>query len=442
MNWKRMKFLALAVLMLCSVVLSACQTETPVQSNKANYKVSILAPDGTPMTTGVAVKFMQNGERVAMQGINVGDSAVKELAKDDYQVELMFTSNGDKYEYEMTDLTLSATKTELTIQLYYTMPTEKINLNVPVAAPGDDPTVVETVQEARDCYYVELGKTKVVTTPGTRNFFIFTPEVGGIYEFSFNGEMKAIGIYGTPFYVQYFSTATPSEESSKACTFNIRHSDVGNNITGTSQLVIGIDASAQTESGVLEVKRLGDPAYIMPYTAYQGTFEMKPYVHPEGAVTTDFDMSQKYNIVYNEEDGYFHVDSVDGPLVLLRIGSKADDQCKFLLNSIESVMMYEPFLRTYFNDAGEEVKKVNFDPCLGEYLEKTSDEVGAPYKYVDNATGLYPMTKDLQYILMERAEWRGWFDPSHANYIFYDESDMKQTVDPETAWLFNCCYIA
>ena len=95
MNMKRIRALLLAAVMLCSLVLfSACGSKA---SGNPTYKVSIVDAMGAPCTSGVVVKFMQNGAQAGMQTVNENGVAEKVLPKGDYTVELQFTDSDVNY---------------------------------------------------------------------------------------------------------------------------------------------------------------------------------------------------------------------------------------------------------------------------------------------------------------------------------------------------------
>ena len=72
------------------------------------------------------------------------------------------------------------------------------------------------------------------------------------------------------------------------------------------------------------------------------------------------------------------------------------------------------------------------DECLREYIE-----------HIDEATGLYPLTEDLKYILQQRGDYAGWWNPGSGIYLFVDENRVPlDGVNHEIAWLFMCCYVA
>ena len=82
---KKMKALALCVLLCMSLVLGACgEKQAPAQAAsgaEAEYTVTVVDGSGKPYTSGIIVQFMANGEKVALQTINENGIASKTLAK-------------------------------------------------------------------------------------------------------------------------------------------------------------------------------------------------------------------------------------------------------------------------------------------------------------------------------------------------------------------------
>ncbi len=432
MTMKRVLSLALAVLMLCSI-LCGCNPDTPESAN-ANYKVTVIGADGKPMTTGVVVKFMQNGVQQAMQTVDAGGLASKELPKGDYTVELMFTVSGVSYGYDKAACVLSAEKTELTIELLNSVSGEPQVWNVKID---------ENTNRDYEMYNLGDGRTSVPLTEGDRTFYIFTPTKAGIYEVSFTGNIESIGYYGAPYFINNINVGKPVEGKENTFQLEVLPDMLGEGETGTAQYVIGIDGAAGTTQGILNILWVAEIPAEIPYTTYERTHELTVFKMPENAKIGEFDLSKKYNLVLDEATGFYHLDSVDGPLVLVRIGTFADSSCKYILSSFHTVMQGEGLVRWYYNDKGEVEKKLGFNQCMLEYLDGETVDRGkvVSYTYVDNKTGLYPLTEDLRFIITEVGIHKGWFDSESMNFLFTDDMGNKMVVDPETAWLFNCCYI-
>lgn len=423
MNTKRMKALLLSIMMLCSLVLmTACggsesSAEGPTEnaSGEIDYKVTVVDAQGTPFTSGVIIRFLKGDEQMAMQPVDATGSAAKTMAKGEYTVELMFTGNEDEYYYNKEGLTLTAEAPELTVTLTYNMSQEAVKLT----AQGKE----------INAFPVTDGSTRVTLVPGERNYFLYTPTQAGSYAFSSDNAGAIIGYYGAPHFVQENSAA---EVVDNTFTQSIRATMIGSADTGSAVIVIGIDADANTDSCTLSIIRTGDPEWSVedePWTVYEPTVELKAYTLSAGAKTQDFDLtadSSKYNLVLGS-DGYYHLDSEDGALVLVYLTKDPR-----YLPCFKNILDRSGVSKYFYDDNGEFVKKETYDQCLLSYIA-----------CADENSGLYPLTEDLKYIIQQRGEYSGWWDISGQNYLFVDENRVPETdINSDIAWLFMCCYIA
>ena len=61
---------------------------------------------------------------------------------------------------------------------------------------------------------------------------------------------------------------------------------------------------------------------------------------------------------------------------------------------------------------------------------------------MDENEGVYPLTKDLKYIIQQRGEYVGWWDIESNGYIFKDaDGNNLADINADIAWLMMCCYI-
>lgn len=433
---KRIKALSLAVLMLLAMVmLCACgssdaTTNTTGQSKTAVYKVTVLGTDGQPVTEGVIVRFLKNGEEVALQKPDATGVASKELDRGDYTVELMFINANSSYYYDATAMTLSAVKTELTVELA----NEAVKYDSTLFVGGQD-------QEA---YVVGAGLTYVTLCAGGRTYFLFTPTESGVYRLSTMGEDYVVGYFGGPHYVQEVNAG---QVDGNATLVTVSPSMIGTNNTGTTVFVIGVDnpenAPVQT---MLKVERVS--AYVdteIPSVTYKTTGTLAPWTLPEGAVTVAFDLTKPtgtYNLVLDETTGFYHLNSVDGPLVLVCLGEASNKLLKYAAS-------YDTILQTvgvnkYFMDAdGNYIRKEDYSACLLDYIGLRDDVTG---QYtggcVDRNSGLYPLTDDLMYIIQNNGDHLGWWNVNGNNFLFKDANGNNDlSVNAQMAWLFMCVYI-
>lgn len=415
---KKFGAFALCALLLCmSTLLAACGGEQAAAnpSGGIEYVVKVVDGSGTPYTSGIIVQFMKNGEKAALQTIDENGVAAKSLAAGDYTVELMFTGDASEYYYEQEGLTLTASQPELEVVLARNITTEAQTLHV----EGN----------ACEAYNVSDGSTHVKLIPDSRNYFLFTPTTAGTYEFSVSDETAVLGYYGAPHFVQSVSAA---ELVDGKFTMSIKASMIGTGDTGTTVVVVGIDAG-EAEECTLTIERIGEPAWDVsdePWTIYQATTPPTAYSLPAGASLQKFDImaeSGTYNLVLNEADGFYHLNSADGPLVLMYLGEDVQ-----YLDCFKTILDHTGVNRYFFDDNGEFIRKENYVDCLLQYIE-----------CMDEDKGVYPLTEDLKYILQMEGEDSGWFDPEGSLYLFKDDNGMNiDGINNEISWLFMCCYIA
>lgn len=395
--------LLLCVILCLPVLLCAC--------GNAPYRVTVVDALGNPYTSGVVVQFMQNGQAAGMQVIDGNGVAEKDLDSGEYTVELNFTADAAGYYYDKTGLTLTAGQKELTVTL--------------ARAVTGEPTALVVDNEQVDAYDVEAACTYVELTAGKRNYFLFTPTVAGTYEFSLPGSDAVIGYYGAPHYVQ---SVTAAEVVDNKFTISVSASMIGTGNAGTSTFVVGIDAG-ENESCTLAIQRTGEPKHTLedePWTVYQTSVTLAEYKLPAGAQIQEFDLiAADYTLVLGD-DHFYHLNTADGPLVLMRLGQKSQ-----YLDDFKTILEHSGVTKYFFDENGDFVRKESYSECLLEYIE-----------YMDEDNGVYPLTEDLKYIVQQRGEYSGWFDPDDSLYLFKDAAGNNISgINPDNAWLFMCCYI-
>lgn len=428
---KRMKTLIASMLVLCTVlVLCACgggtTGSTPSSGSAAapgedGYVVSVVDGTGNPYTSGIIVRILKDGEQVSMEVIGEDGTVRPELEDGEYTVELKFTDSESVYYYDTDNVTLSKENPRLEIVLAKSLDSEPQQL-----------FAYSLKQQANaDCnaYPIGAGSTFVALESGERNYFLFTPNEAGTYQFSVNDAEVVLGYYGSPYFVQQFSAAELAEDGS--FTVSIKAGMIGTGNTGTTVMVIGIDAQEAAQC-TLNIERIGDPEWTVedePWQTYMPTAELAPYVLPAGASIQEFDLTAStdtYDLVYNEADGFYHLDSADGPLVLVRLGKDGK-----YLDSFKTIVDHSGVNKYFYDENGEFLKKEDYTQCLTEY-----------FGYMDEESGVYPLTEDLKYIIQMRGDYSGWFDPEHGLYLFKDENgELIPGINNEISWLFMCCYL-
>ena len=402
------KILCLLTVLCLLGAAVACGGDQPAPG----YRVTVVDALGNPDTEGVVVQFMQNGAPVGMQVVDANGTATKDLADGDYTVELSFTSETTQYYYDKSDLTLSADKKELTVTLSKMPGSADATLTV-----GDKQIKASAVESG--CTYVTLKK-------GERNYFLFTPTVAGKYEFSLPGCDATLGYYGAPHFVQ--SQHAGDEIVDGKFAMNIKAAMIGVGDTGTTVIVLGVDAG-DNESATLAIQRVGEPDWDVsdePWTTYEATVELSQYTLPSGSTLKDFDLTAaSYNLV-KDDKGWYHLNSKDGPLVLMRLGKKSA-----YLDDFKTIVEKSRVGKHFYDEDGNFVKKESYNECLTAYIA-----------VMDEKEGVYPLTDDLKYIIQQRGDHYGWFDAEGTQYLFKDQNGNNVPgINAEISWLFPCCYI-
>ncbi len=413
---KKITALLLAAALLLTLAACGGGSEVPAAptanaSGEITYTVSVADATGNPYTSGVIVRFLKDGEQAAMQPVDGTGAASKDLPAGEYTVELMFTGDASEYHYDQEGLVLTAEAPALTVTLNYTMSAEPVSLT----AQGRE----------TQAYPVSDGSTYVKLVPGERSYFLYTPTQAGTFAFSSDTATAVIGYYGAPHFVQ---EATAAEVVDNTFTQSIRATMIGED--GGAVIVIGIDADAFTDSCILTVQRTGDPEWNVedePWVVYEPTVKLAPYTLGAGSIQ-EFDLtasSDTYNLVLGR-DGFYHLDSENGPLVLVRLTKDPK-----YLPCFKNILDRSGISRYFYDESGEFSHKETYDQCLLTYIE-----------YADEESGTYPLTEDLKYIIQQRGEYVGWWDLSGHSYLFVDENQVPlDDINHDIAWLFMCCYL-
>ena len=166
----------------------------------------------------------------------------------------------------------------------------------------------------------------------------------------------------------------------------------------------------------------------MAWTDYVGKDTVKPYTFGGGTLTyVDITKpTSTYNLVYNSTDGYYHLGTANGPVMLVHLGTGAP------YVAISDVIGYTGAggsnFGKYIYNGSTLIKKENYTSLLMKYMEN-----------MDQSKFLYPLTKDLMYMIKNGGEQRGWWSSSAQGNVIYA---TVPNLNPEIAWMFACCYVA
>ncbi len=425
------KFRTLAVAALCLLLCACTQQEqhegssqppatttAPTLPGEMTCSVTILDPNGDPVTSGVVVNFISGTDNAAMQIVNGQGVAEKVLPTGTYSVELGFTDSSLSYHYELSE-PLTAEKPSVTIVLSHALQDSSMSLNAYSAAKGK---YVDYTAHflGTGCTYVPLDQTD-------RTYVIFVPQESGMYEFSVLNGTAVLGYYGSEHFVLPESAAVPEDDGS--FRINVSKGMIGTEGGGTAMMVLGIDAR-DNDACILSIQRIGAAELTiddMPWDVYQTKAELSAFNLPDTVTIQEFDLKKpagSYELV-KDGDGIYHLGAVDGPVVYAKLGCSA-----VYLDSIQFVIDNAGMYRYFYDENGEFVRKEGYTQSVREYLD-----------VMDQASGLYPLTEDLVYIFKNHGEFVGWWDPNSPGYLFEDgNGDPIPGINHDNAWLFLCCY--
>ena len=394
-------------------------TVPSVDEGELYCSVTVVDAKGNPVP-GAIVNFMQNGAAVGMQQTNENGVAEKVLPEGEYTVELAFTDASANYTYDTASAVVNKDNSAITITLYNAL------------GEGKELFAYSTKEDAQvsyTAYYVSEGSTLVSLTPGDRTYFIFVPAKDGVYKFSTDNAELTIGYFGSTYFVQAENLSELAEDGS--FSIDVAPGSINQEGgAGTVSYVLGVD-SAEAAECVITIERTGEHVITydeLPWDIYQKTVELEEYTLPEGVNLIDFDVTAStdtYNLVFNEADGFYHMDTVDGPLVYVKLGVSST-----YMDSFQTVLDNSGLTRYFFDENGEFISKESYTECMLEYIQ-----------YMDENAGVYPLTEDLKYIIQQRGEYVGWWEEGAGMFIFYDKNANPIVgLNKDIAWLFACCY--
>lgn len=386
-----------------TITLEKEQTTTtkptePDEPTTMGYTVTLMDGKGAPMG-GLPVTFYLGDKAVAKQvGDKKGVSRVT-LERGTYTVKVGDTA----LKYDEKAAAVSVDNPNLTLILAADIDTSK-SLKI------NDPLKDKDVK----VYYAPVGAAYVTLTAGERNYFLFEPTEAGTYRFDVSNAYAKLGHFGTDMFVY---TENSAEITSNTFTISVSEGQLGN------VFVIGIDAATNCTAAVLRITRIGDPAWDInaePWMDYEGAAP-KSFTYKGGTlVNFDITAAVEYYLVYNEQDGYYHLNSQNGPVVYVRLGAKAP------YVSIQSLLTeYGNMGVALYNPDGTFLRKEQYAGLMQQYVNA-----------MDKAQGVYPLTKDLEYMLRNYGDKQNWWNEGEPGYLFEEVAG----VNPNNAWTFLFCY--
>ena len=274
-------------------------------------------------------------------------------------------------------------------------------------------------------YYVELGENLVELTYSSLadvyNYFIFEPTEPGLYQVTAADEDVILTNWATTAY-PYNASA---DIENNTYEINVK------NIIENQGYVIGI---VGPEDCTLVITRLGDATLDETDADWSEDWQKdlpKPptkafKLSSGGSKLTYVDLESDAKAVYNESDGYYHLNSKNGPIVYVNLGPDAQYISLYdMLGFNGDGGGAQNLTRYFYEEDGTFIRREKYTDWMRQYIEMR-----------DSKYDVYPLNDALIYMIQNGGEQFGWWDPESPVYKF-SEIDLNE----EIGWMFACCYI-
>lgn len=269
---------------------------------------------------------------------------------------------------------------------------------------GDDVNYAESGE------YLVVGDNTVVVDGGYEyTIYTFEPTEEGEYTFtSDNSVMGIVSNNGMWVTVESVADAVNSNEFSWECT-----------AVGQS---IWVAVQAETNIANITITRAElDTSDEIPWVDYENMVTPEAFTYEGDAdklvyVDAEDDVDDSMNVYYNDEDGYYHYGSEDGPIIYVNLDES--------MMSIVSLVGNGKLVGANYDENGEVSELVDCTAAIMEYIA-CADAV----ETADGTLTLYPLTDDLVVMYIACGDYMGW----------YGENGWLE-LDTADAWMFACYY--
>lgn len=391
----------------------APDADLPLDSAEITYTVSLFDHLNQPFTQEITVKLICNGTLAATQTAKNGIASFS-LFPDVYTVELEI-DDGIPFLYA----------TEHPIRMSEYASSVSIQLHNRLASVFQTVNAYSTKSKSfRDfeAMPISVGLNKITAKENERTYLLFTPSEEGTYEIALDSEHALLlGYFGDALFAQKDSLAEPTRRNKFALT--VKEDNLG------MTYLFGITSSAEDPYVcTLSIARIGNVApdiADMPYTQIKAenlpTADFHAHITSLSTVTNLDITAPDLQVVFNEEDSFYHLGQKDGPTVYLRIASKSP-----YLDSLKTMSQRTGLGRYFYDKNGNFERKEQYNQLFLEYAE-----------IADPIFGLVPLNEELASAVKNLFVGMEWGKFGSPNYLF-----GSSTLSPDTAWLFAACTVS
>ena len=371
---------------------------------------TVTVTDYTGKAMGNVIVQLMSGNKVIDGGMTNAKGLFYTMqAPGDYTVSLSFSSSGCYYEDATAVLSPSVT-----------------SLKIPVTSvlPGEGGIHWNEFNYKT----VGLGGTYLAMQSNVVNYYGFKPTEQGTYRIQLSDPSATITYWGTA--MPNDLTENTLDYIGNAFTLSIPESM----IDGTHYIgVTGVP------DGIMVITRLGDAQFNvneLPWVKYVPQIAPAAVTNlPTGKNLVKVDItkaSSNYKLVYNDSDKYYHLGSATGPVMYVQLAADKNGEIPPFIHINAMVggvnaNMATAFRWAAYDDKGNYVKEDYTDVMLSmcDYAEA-------------NDYGVYPLTKDVMYMIQQCGQYLGWWDPTSENYKVVFSG--TEGINLDIIWMFACCY--
>lgn len=416
-----------------------CGEEMLLNDGKVTY--SVIIKDGANNGYADIIVEFDDGNDIVMKPTNDNGVVYVRLVEGNYDINLVDTKNRELH-YDVTDLRVTPARKTLTIIGSKT--TSGLAKDEIFGVLDDFITADAFVIEGEGSFFVDV-------TPSGKTAFKWLPKTSGVYTFTFESEFGVTLTYHGGHYNVLGNDITPeddrnSDESINITVYNHNLASAANE-RETTPYIIGVKANVVECSGIFKIEKTAEAPqsiYDVPWDEYQkalpGDLEIEgvekndlTYVKLDGTDT----------VVFNPEDGLYHLNSIDGKVLYiqlthtpttLRAPAVDESEDYFTLSALAENQRFGVY---EFNEDGSLKSKKSYHEhilaCI-DYATKT-DADGNEI----NPAGVYYLTEGMIEGVKAYGENAGWWDFESEGHIF---GDKASSVNVEFAWMFAVCYVA
>ena len=283
-----------------------------------------------------------------------------------------------------------------------------------------------------DSYRIGVGSTQVTLTPNDYTFFVFTPSVAAVYTVTYECPMDlAISYHGGTFFVQGSDLTGESGDIVRyenGISLNVYASNIG------GEYVLAVKSTSAT-SCVINIRNAGDPGTRIEDAPWTPCLEDTAKVEEQLSMTvsgtyTTVDLSDlSLKAVYNETDGYYHLNSADGPILFIDLTTSSP-----FVASIQMICGNQRMGAYIYDMNGSIVEKRSYNELFHQYgMPETAEEtVDSPIRV--------PLTAKLAEAIQSFGDRNGWWGEGDAN--IFTSVMLGAPYNQEYAWLLYCGYYA